>query len=44
MLSLRTNKSDPIVGLEAGVEEKLLAAGEKDWRWSGKYGIVQFAK
>ncbi|KAI9350138.1 hypothetical protein BDR26DRAFT_833285 [Obelidium mucronatum] len=44
IVSLRTNKSDPIVGLAEGVEEKLLAEGNKDWRWSGKLAVVEFFK
>lgn len=43
VLALRTNKSDPIVGLAEGVAEKLQST-EEDWRWSGKYGVVEFAK
>ncbi|KAJ3207061.1 hypothetical protein HDU67_007693 [Dinochytrium kinnereticum] len=41
VLSLRTNKSDPCVGLAQGVAESL-SAKEADWRWSGKYAVVSF--
>ncbi|KAI8839973.1 hypothetical protein BJ741DRAFT_647152 [Chytriomyces cf. hyalinus JEL632] len=41
-VSLRTNKSDPIVGIPEGVEERLLAEGFSDWRWSGKLAVVEF--
>jgi damage-control phosphatase, subfamily III len=44
LISLRTNKSDPCVGLEEGKEETLLQTGFKDWRWSGKFAIAQFSK
>ncbi|KAJ3065431.1 hypothetical protein HDU98_011206, partial [Podochytrium sp. JEL0797] len=43
VLALRTNKSDPIVGLLEGVEERLeKEVGEGVWRWSGKLGVVEF--
>lgn len=43
IVSLRTNKSDPIVGLEQGKEEKLVKlVGGNDWRWSGKFAIALF--
>ncbi|KAJ3227210.1 hypothetical protein HDU81_006847 [Chytriomyces hyalinus] len=42
VVSLRTNKSDPIVGIPEGVEERLLAEGVSDWRWSGKLAVVEF--
>ncbi|KAI8610823.1 hypothetical protein BC830DRAFT_1172404 [Chytriomyces sp. MP71] len=44
VVSLRTNKSDPIVGLAEGVEGRLLAEGNKDWRWSGKLAVIEFCK
>ena len=43
LLALRTNKSDPIVGINEGVEEEMLKKGEAEWRWNGKYGVIQFA-
>ncbi|KAJ3112093.1 hypothetical protein HK100_002454 [Physocladia obscura] len=44
VVSLRTNKSDPIVGLAQGVEDGLLDQGYTDWRWSGKFAVVEFSK
>ncbi|KAI9004983.1 hypothetical protein DFJ74DRAFT_612633 [Hyaloraphidium curvatum] len=44
VLALRTNKADCIVGLDEGVEAAVLAKGDEDWRWSAKYGVVEFAK
>ncbi|KAJ3378522.1 deoxycytidyl transferase [Entophlyctis sp. JEL0112] len=44
VISLRTNKSDPIVGLAQGVEERLLSTGHNDWRWSGKFAVVEFCQ
>ncbi|GAA5876907.1 hypothetical protein JCM1840_002700 [Sporobolomyces johnsonii] len=43
LLSLRTCKADPVVGLEEGIAEGL---DEKDpkWRVNGKYAVVSFAK
>ena len=47
-LALRTCKADVVVGLEAGMDEKLrqLDAEEdrdkRKWTWSGKYAVVQF--
>ncbi|KAJ3297470.1 hypothetical protein HDU79_003552 [Rhizoclosmatium sp. JEL0117] len=44
VVSLRTNKSDPIVGLAEGVEQRLEVEGVTDWRWSGKLAVVEFYK
>jgi uncharacterized protein with ATP-grasp and redox domains len=41
-LALRTLKSDPIVGLPAGMAQKLDAV-DRDWRINGRRGIIQFA-
>jgi len=40
LLMLRTLKSDPLVGLAAGVAEKLEAEDPR-WRWSGKRAVIQ---
>jgi len=37
---IRTSKSDPIVGLPAGLADNLQAA-EPRWRWSGRRGQIQ---
>ncbi|KAJ3124287.1 hypothetical protein HK101_006166, partial [Irineochytrium annulatum] len=44
VVALRTNKSDGIVGVEGSLEEKLNAGEEKDWRWSGRFAVVQCKK
>ncbi|KAJ3099761.1 hypothetical protein HDU97_002787 [Phlyctochytrium planicorne] len=44
LVSLRTNKSDPFVGLPAGKEKEILDAGHADWRWSGKFAVVGFSQ
>ncbi|KAJ3103608.1 hypothetical protein HDU96_009204 [Phlyctochytrium bullatum] len=41
LVSLRTNKSDPIVGLASGKAEKMNGL-DKEWRWSGKYAILSY--
>lgn len=41
VLALRSLKSDPIVGLQAGEAEKLDKIDER-WRINGKRGIIQF--
>jgi len=41
LVSLRTNKADPIAGLEEGIEERMDLEA-KDWRVSGKYAVVSF--
>ncbi|OSD03671.1 DUF89-domain-containing protein [Trametes coccinea BRFM310] len=41
ILSLRTNKADVIVAVDAEVAEKLDKSGEK-WRYNGKYAVVLF--
>ncbi|CAG8457765.1 5828_t:CDS:2 [Ambispora gerdemannii] len=43
ILALRTCKADVIVGLPAGVEEKMEASGETNWLYSGKYAVVQYS-
>ncbi|CAG8454392.1 2030_t:CDS:2 [Ambispora leptoticha] len=43
ILALRTCKADVIVGLPAGVEEKMKASGETNWLYSGKYAVVQYS-
>ncbi len=40
LLMLRTLKSDPLVGLSAGMAEKLEAQDPR-WRWSGKRALIQ---
>ncbi|KAI5449589.1 Hairy/enhancer-of-split with YRPW motif protein 2 [Naganishia albida] len=42
LVSLRTNKADPIVGLPEGTAESLDKTSP-DWRVSGKYAVVSFA-
>jgi len=42
-LALRTLKSDPIVGLKAGIAARLDAEDDK-WRSNGKRGVIQFKK
>ncbi len=41
LLMLRTLKSDPLVGISAGVAEQLQALDER-WRWNGKRAVIQF--
>ncbi|KAI0759122.1 DUF89 domain-containing protein [Fomes fomentarius] len=41
ILSLRTNKADVIVAVDADVAKKLDESGEK-WRYNGKYALVLF--
>ncbi|EJU00627.1 DUF89-domain-containing protein [Dacryopinax primogenitus] len=41
LLALRTNKADVIVGLREGFAQEL-DQKDKDWRWSGKYGLICF--
>ncbi|CAG8566481.1 626_t:CDS:2, partial [Acaulospora colombiana] len=43
ILAMRTSKSDVIVGLDEGVEEKMNAIAE-DWMYSGKYAVIQFSE
>lgn len=43
LLLLRTLKSDTLVGVDAAVQARLDASGERDWRTSGAYGVAQFA-
>ena len=40
LLMLRTLKSDPLVGLAAGVAENLESQDPR-WRWSGKRAVIQ---
>jgi uncharacterized protein with ATP-grasp and redox domains len=40
LLALRTLKSDPVVGLPAGMDERL-DAEDSQWRVNGKRGIIQ---
>ncbi|OZJ04247.1 hypothetical protein BZG36_02481 [Bifiguratus adelaidae] len=40
----RTNKADVVVGLKEGKEEELLEAGFEDWRYSGKFAVVEFSQ
>ena len=40
VIALRTLKSDPIVGLDAGVAESLIQQ-DLDWRVNGKRGVIQ---
>ena len=47
ILALRTCKADVVVGLEEGVDERLIeeGGGEKGvrkWAWTGKWAVVQF--
>ncbi|KAJ1555301.1 hypothetical protein HK405_002773 [Cladochytrium tenue] len=43
IVALRTNKSDPCVGISAAKEEELVKlAGGDSWRWSGKFAVAQF--
>ncbi|GHJ89415.1 hypothetical protein NliqN6_5817 [Naganishia liquefaciens] len=42
LVSLRTNKADPIVGLPEGTAERLDET-TPDWRVSGKYAVVSYA-
>ncbi|CAE6442710.1 unnamed protein product [Rhizoctonia solani] len=45
LLSLRTCKADVVVGLSPGVAERLDSdPKEKEWRASGKYGLISFSK
>lgn len=39
-LALRTAKADVCVGLPEGMEDKL----EKDWAWTGKYGVISYSE
>ena len=41
LCSLRTLKADVVVGLEAGVAERLNDE-DKDWMVTGKYAVIQF--
>ncbi|CDO75454.1 hypothetical protein BN946_scf184823.g8 [Trametes cinnabarina] len=41
IISLRTNKADVIVGVDAALAAKLDQSGEK-WRYNGKYAVVLF--
>ncbi|CAG8569733.1 1072_t:CDS:2 [Acaulospora morrowiae] len=43
VLALRTSKSDVVVGLDKGVEERLNPI-EEDWMYSGKYAVIQFSE
>ncbi len=43
VLALRTLKSDPIVGLPAGLENSLEEI-DAEWRINGKRGIIQFSR
>lgn len=43
LLSLRTNKADPIVGLPEGTAERL-DKEHADWRVDGKYAVVSFSQ
>ncbi len=40
LAALRTMKSDPLVGLPEGLAAAL-DARDPDWRWNGKYGVLQ---
>lgn len=43
VLTLRTAKSDPVVGLEGGVAAtSTLDLVDKEWRINGKYALIQF--
>ncbi|KAG0170022.1 hypothetical protein DFQ28_004965 [Apophysomyces sp. BC1034] len=43
IVSLRTNKADPIVGLREGQKEEIEKhASHNEWRCSGKYAVVEF--
>ncbi|KAK4157548.1 hypothetical protein C8A00DRAFT_40123 [Chaetomidium leptoderma] len=51
VLALRTCKADVVVGLEAGVDEKLKQmeggggdSGARKWAWNGKWAVVSFSK
>ncbi|KAI9031698.1 hypothetical protein CLU79DRAFT_785152 [Phycomyces nitens] len=45
IVSLRTNKADPIVGLEEGQREEIeKTASYNEWRCSGKYAVVEYSK
>lgn len=44
LVALRTNKSDPCVGLAQGKEAELIANGHVDWRWSGKFAVIHFCE
>ncbi len=41
ILALRTIKSDPLVGIPAGVDARL-RENDPNWRESGKFGVAQF--
>lgn len=41
LLMLRTLKSDPLVGIRAGVAEQLQVMDAR-WRWNGKRAVIQF--
>ncbi len=41
LLALRTLKSDPVVGLPAGMDEKLNGLDAR-WRVNGRRGVIQF--
>jgi uncharacterized protein with ATP-grasp and redox domains len=43
LLALRTLKSDALVGSTAELEARLNASDPK-WRFSGRYGVIQFAR
>ncbi|RUP43628.1 hypothetical protein BC936DRAFT_136927 [Jimgerdemannia flammicorona] len=44
LVSLRTNKADVCVGLREGKEKELVESGEADWRWSGKFAVVEYSE
>eukprot|EP00474_Spongospora_subterranea_P011120 CRZ11578.1 hypothetical protein [Spongospora subterranea] len=43
LVALRTNKSDPCVGLKSGLESRL-SDMFVDWRWSGKFAVLQYSQ
>ncbi|RUS22094.1 DUF89 domain-containing protein [Endogone sp. FLAS-F59071] len=45
LISLRTNKADVCVGLKEGKERELVEVlGAADWRWSGKFAVVEYSE
>jgi hypothetical protein len=50
VLALRTCKSDVVVGLKPGEDEKLRAteggggdSGQRRWAWNGKWAVASFS-